>query len=114
MAKRQRITDIVKETMFHEEIKTETLTRNDILDEEIVVYDVSEVIKHTKGGKFKFDSDNVLILMSHEEDEKNSLHRCWISGSVLIKQLLDLQKAGIPDDGVLMCCTYNDKYYKWE
>jgi hypothetical protein len=112
--KRQRITDIVKEVKFHEEIQETPLTRNDLIDEDIIVYDVSETIERKKGGKVKYDSLNKLILFSFEEDETQEKQLAWVSGQVLIDQLEKLVTNGFDkEEGVLMTCERTGKYFKF-
>jgi hypothetical protein len=113
---RKRITDLIKVEKFHEEITTEDKYRDDIIENEIIVYDVSGVLKHKKGDKYKYDSDNVIILFSYADDKENTLYRGWVSGMVLIDQLNKLKDSNLlPDkEGIEMKLIKKGSYYIFE
>jgi hypothetical protein len=113
---RVKLSEVLVNTRFHEEITEDLCYREDILDTPIVVYDISDTISRKKGGKVKFDSENKLILMSYEEDETNTKKLCWVSGTVVVDQLERLRTTvEFPsNDGVEMTLTKTEKYYKFE
>lgn len=115
--KRIKLSEVLPEARFHEEITTEPLTQDDILDSTIIVYDISDMIHRTKGGKIKYDSDNYMLLMSYAEDANNEKKLAWVNGEVVCKQLTQLKKeVTFPyEDGVEMCLVnYQDRYYKFQ
>jgi len=108
---RKRIGDLISIERFHEEVKNDALYRDDIFEEEIIIFDVSVKFKHKKS---KYDTYNVLINMAFASNEKE-IFNCFVSGEVIVEQLEKLKELGeLPsDDGILMKLIKNENYYKF-
>ena len=111
MAKK-RISEVIQTEKFHEEIEVKPLIKLDILDKDITVYDCSRPMKFSKS---KYGNDNVMILISFDEDEKNEKYLAWVTGKVILDQMNKLiaQKDLPCDEGIEMKLIKTDKYYKF-
>jgi hypothetical protein len=111
----RRIGDLIEVGKFHEEVTMDALKREDIIDNDIIVFDVSAEIKISK-SKYP-DTPNMLIHMIFADDETEIKYNAWVSGEVVIDQLKKLvhEKFLPSKDGIVMKLVKKDnKYFMFE
>jgi len=107
----KKFSDYVEDIKFHPEIESELVFNSDIVDIDILIYDVSKtMVAH----KSKYNSTATMILFSYIEDSEKTLNLAWLTGQVVQEQLaILLNKKVVPDTEGIQSRLTKTNYYKF-